>query len=130
MIKSEIYEQMLKGVKRQEVYIPDMLWMPIDDDVVCVRSVIDHSASTRLLKSHMLWTDRVLQSLRWHRRIHCGLGRLNHLVVSTFISCNVNRKRVVSQRLHLVDCQVSVGLIRQSCVFAYRKEIAESLLEN
>lgn len=99
------------------IYIPNMLRMTIDDDVISNSCIVSNGPSTRLLQSDVLWTDGVFQSLRRLRCCHCRFSWLNHLVVDAFIACDVNRKRIIAQRLHFVDCQVAVWLIRQSGVF-------------
>jgi hypothetical protein len=97
------------------VYVPKLLWMAIDDNVVSCRGIISDSASNvvcRLLHGNVLRADGILQSLWWVRRYHCRFGRCNHLVINTLVASDVNRKRVIAQRFHFVDGQVSVWLVR------------------
>lgn len=99
-------------------HIPDVLGVTVDDDVVSSGCVVGDGAPAGLLHGDVLRADRVLQSLRRLRRAHRRLGRLNHLVVDALIACDINRQRVIAQRLHFVDGQVAVRLIRQSSVLA------------
>lgn len=117
-LRAKFMKFILEGRNIEAVYIPNMLRMAVDHDVVSSGCVVGDRLSTRLLQNDVLRADGVLQSLRRLRRCHCRISGVDHLVVGAFVASHVNRERIVAQRFHLIDGQVSVRLVGQSGVFA------------
>lgn len=77
------------------------------------------SIPSLVLEGHVLRTNVVLDGLRGH---NVGVGALHHLVgVYALVTGHVDWQRVITQGLHLVNGQVTVRLVAQCVVLAWKE---------